>query len=148
MSKIVDIYIPLDERNSACAAVWPVAQKQLKEIISVIKACGWTPNVLNPKKPVPHEAVIREMVYNHPIYTPESLSTQAGISGMNGLRNTYFCGSYLGNGFHEDAVRAGWVCAVGAAGRGASRGALETAVAGAAGVDADWVSDWILGGMG
>jgi len=61
---------------------------------------------LNPKKPVPHEAVIREMVYNHPIYTPESLSTQAGISGMNGLRNTYFCGSYLGNGFHEDAVKS------------------------------------------
>jgi hypothetical protein len=52
MSKIVDIYMPLDERDSANNAVWPVAQKQLQEIIAVIKQCGWTPNVLNPNKPV------------------------------------------------------------------------------------------------
>jgi hypothetical protein len=52
MKKIVDIYIPLDERESAIAEVWPVAQKQLKDIVTVVKACGWTPNVLNPNKPV------------------------------------------------------------------------------------------------
>lgn len=51
MSKIVDIYMPLDERDSANAAVWPVAQKQLKEILTVIEECGWTANVLNPDKP-------------------------------------------------------------------------------------------------
>lgn len=61
---------------------------------------------LNPKKPVPSEALIRDMVYSHPVYTPESLATQTGIADMNGLRNTYFCGSYLGYGFHEDAVRS------------------------------------------
>ncbi len=52
MSKIVDIYMPLDERDSANNAVWPVAKKQLQEIITVIKQCGWTPHVLNPDKPV------------------------------------------------------------------------------------------------
>jgi len=52
MNKIVDIYIPLDERDSANAAVWPVAQKQLAEIIAVIEKCGWTANVLNAEKPV------------------------------------------------------------------------------------------------
>jgi uncharacterized protein len=61
---------------------------------------------LNPKKPVPPDAVIREMVYNHPVYTPESLATQAGIAEINARQNTYFCGSYLGNGFHEDAVKS------------------------------------------
>jgi L-fucose isomerase-like protein len=52
MSKTVDIYMPLDERDSANAAVWPVAKKQLKEIIAIIERSGWTPNVLNPEKPV------------------------------------------------------------------------------------------------
>lgn len=52
MRKIVDIYMPLDERDSANAAVWPVAQKQLAEITAVITRLGWIPNVLNPDKPV------------------------------------------------------------------------------------------------
>jgi len=52
MNKTVDIYMPLDERDSPNAVVWPVAQKQLKEILSVIEKCGWTANLLNPDKPV------------------------------------------------------------------------------------------------
>jgi predicted NAD/FAD-binding protein len=61
---------------------------------------------LNPKKPAEKARVVQEMVYTHPVYTPEALSTQSGISGINGRRNTWYCGSYLGYGFHEDAVRS------------------------------------------
>jgi len=52
MSKTVDIYIPLDSRESANAEVWPVALGQLEEIKCVVASCGWTPNVLNPDRPV------------------------------------------------------------------------------------------------
>ena len=52
MSKIADIYLPLDERDVANAVVWPVATRQLKEIVKVVEKCGWTANVLNPNKPV------------------------------------------------------------------------------------------------
>ena len=38
------------------------------------------------------------------------------------------CGATPSSSRAEEAVRAGWVCAGGAAGRGASRGVLETAV--------------------
>ncbi len=51
-ARTVDIYVPLDSRESANAEVWPVAGKQLREIVSVVEACGWRPNVLNPEKPV------------------------------------------------------------------------------------------------
>jgi L-fucose isomerase len=50
--KIVDIYLPLDSRDSANAVVWPVIKKQLPELVKVIERCGWTPNILNPDKPV------------------------------------------------------------------------------------------------
>jgi len=61
---------------------------------------------LNPKKPIQDGAIVRDMIYHHPVYTRESMETQRGIAGMNGQKSTYFCGSYLGNGFHEDAVRS------------------------------------------
>lgn len=51
-NKIVDIYIPLDERESANNVVWPVAMEQLGYITKIIEKAGWTPNILNPKKPV------------------------------------------------------------------------------------------------
>ncbi|TFH39749.1 MAG: FAD-dependent oxidoreductase [Chrysiogenales bacterium] len=61
---------------------------------------------LNPVKPIPGEQIIREIEYTHPMFTFEALETQKGLPGLNGQRNTYFCGSYCGYGFHEDAVRS------------------------------------------
>jgi len=52
MNKTVDLYLPLDSRDEPNAEVWPVAKKQLNEIIQVIDKCGWKPNVLNPDQPV------------------------------------------------------------------------------------------------
>ena len=40
------------------------------------------------------------------MYTFASLATQPDLPGLNGRRRTYFCGSYHGYGFHEDAVRS------------------------------------------
>ncbi len=52
------------------------------------------------------ETVIAEFAYQHPQYSFSSLSTQAELPNLNGVRNTWFCGSYFGYGFHEDAVRS------------------------------------------
>ncbi|MGD9345676.1 MAG: hypothetical protein PVH84_07425 [Candidatus Aminicenantes bacterium] len=52
MNKVVDIYLPLDSRDTANAEVWPVTEKQLKQLVSVIEDCGWTAHVLNPDKPI------------------------------------------------------------------------------------------------
>jgi predicted NAD/FAD-binding protein len=53
------------------------------------------------------DTVIAEMAYHHPLYSFESMATQAKLPQLNGCRQTYFCGSYFGYGFHEDAVRSG-----------------------------------------
>jgi len=52
MKRHVDIYLPLDSRDEPNAEVWPIAKKQLSELIKVIEKCGWKANVLNPEKPV------------------------------------------------------------------------------------------------
>lgn len=50
--------------------------------------------------------VVATMVYHHPTYTTGSMATQPGLPSLNGVRQTWFCGSYFGWGFHEDAVRS------------------------------------------
>jgi predicted NAD/FAD-binding protein len=62
---------------------------------------------LNPFRPIAEEKIIAQMAYTHPVFTFDSLETQAGLPGLNGVRNTFFCGSYFGYGFHEDAARSG-----------------------------------------
>jgi predicted NAD/FAD-binding protein len=52
------------------------------------------------------DTVIAEFDYHHPQYTFASLATQAELPTLNGRNNTWFCGSYFGYGFHEDAVRS------------------------------------------
>jgi hypothetical protein len=52
MNKTVDIYLPLDSREGPNRVIWPVAMRQLKELVQVTKKCGWTSHVLNPTKPV------------------------------------------------------------------------------------------------
>jgi predicted NAD/FAD-binding protein len=61
---------------------------------------------LNPSRAIQKEKIIAEFNYAHPCYTLESVATQSKIRNLNGKNNTFYCGSYLGYGFHEDAVRS------------------------------------------
>jgi predicted NAD/FAD-binding protein len=40
------------------------------------------------------------------VYSFASLATQSELAHLNGRNNTFFCGSYFGYGFHEDAVKS------------------------------------------
>lgn len=62
---------------------------------------------LNPRRPVPRELQSRRLELHHPQYSDQSLRAQARLPELQGRRGTYFCGSYHGNGFHEDAAASG-----------------------------------------
>ena len=49
----------------------------------------------------------RPLRFSHPCYSPAGLQARERLRAENGMRRTYYCGAYLGNGFHEDGVRAG-----------------------------------------
>ncbi len=59
---------------------------------------------LNRRQPFPEEKIHRIIHYTHPKYTLKSLAAQPRLPSLNGIKRTYFCGSYFGYGFHEDAV--------------------------------------------
>jgi len=61
---------------------------------------------LNRRAEIPANRIIMQTVYNHPTYSRDALVVQKELPGLNGRRRTWFCGSYFGYGFHEDAVRS------------------------------------------
>lgn len=61
---------------------------------------------LNAHSAIDPDKVIDRTELTHPLYSFESMATQARLREHNGARNTWFCGSYFGYGFHEDAVHS------------------------------------------
>jgi len=61
---------------------------------------------LNARDRIEPGAIIAEMDYEHPIYTPEAVAAQGSLAGLATDR-TVFAGAYHGWGFHEDGCRSG-----------------------------------------
>ncbi|MEK6487394.1 FAD-dependent oxidoreductase [Klebsiella grimontii] len=61
---------------------------------------------LNPPTPVDPHFVWKRMVYEHPLFNPQSWSAQMRREEINGRQRSWFCGAYWYNGFHEDGVRS------------------------------------------
>lgn len=66
---------------------------------------------LNPESRPPDRYLLRESVYEHPVFNHATLSAQHQLWSLQGRQNTWFCGSYFGAGFHEDAVQSGFAVA-------------------------------------
>jgi predicted NAD/FAD-binding protein len=62
---------------------------------------------LNPLVEPAADRVIYEVNYDHPMFSREAIEAQRRIGTIQGADRTWFCGSYCGYGFHEDAVSSG-----------------------------------------
>lgn len=62
---------------------------------------------LNPTKEIAPESVIRTDVYDHPLFDGGAIAAQQELWGLQGVKKTWFCGSYFGHGFHEDGLQSG-----------------------------------------
>ncbi|MCB1699579.1 MAG: FAD-dependent oxidoreductase [Halioglobus sp.] len=51
----------------------------------------------------PHK-VLGRFTYDHPVFSIAGIAAQRRWDEINGQRNTWFCGAYWQNGFHEDGV--------------------------------------------
>ncbi|WP_335648713.1 NAD(P)/FAD-dependent oxidoreductase [Phenylobacterium sp.] len=62
---------------------------------------------LNPTREIAPEAMIRTDVYDHPLFDSGAIAAQQALWGLQGVKRTWFCGSYFGHGFHEDGLQSG-----------------------------------------
>lgn len=62
---------------------------------------------LNPHRPPKDGTIHRSFLYDHPIFTDDTKWAQTEIWRLQGRRNTWFAGAWMGYGFHEDGLQAG-----------------------------------------
>ena len=62
---------------------------------------------LNPFIPIEDSKVIKKVEFTHPFYDMKTINAQKYLSELQGVNNSYFCGSYFGYGFHEDGLNSG-----------------------------------------
>lgn len=62
---------------------------------------------LNPSSKPESSSIIAESQYEHPVFNAAAMAAQHQLWNLQGEQRTWFCGSYFGSGFHEDAVQAG-----------------------------------------
>ena len=62
---------------------------------------------LNPPSITHSTQLHSEFCYSHPTLSSRMISSQHELHTIQGKNNTWFCGSYFGYGFHEDALVSG-----------------------------------------
>jgi len=63
---------------------------------------------LNPTQEIDERLIYDEVSFSHPVFDLAALAAQRQIAAMQGLRNTWFAGAWLRNGFHEDGFASAW----------------------------------------
>ncbi|MEW5837285.1 MAG: FAD-dependent oxidoreductase [Pseudomonadota bacterium] len=61
---------------------------------------------LNPVEPPQADKVHGRYVYHHPVFDERAVNAQPRLAQLQGHRRSWYCGSFFGYGFHEDAVRS------------------------------------------
>ena len=59
---------------------------------------------LNNTDSIDENKIIKQLSYEHPLFTIEGIEAQKRKHEISGVNNTYYCGAYWRNGFHEDGV--------------------------------------------
>ena len=61
---------------------------------------------LNQTEQINHNKIIRQFVYEHPVFNQQSQQAQQRKNDICGHNNTFYAGAYWHNGFHEDGVKS------------------------------------------
>ena len=89
-----------DNPEDGCVTYWMNRLQSLKDAPNLFVT-------LKPTRPIAPESVIRTEVYEHPLFDAGAIAAQREIWSLQGAGSTWFCGSYFGHGFHEDALQSG-----------------------------------------
>ncbi len=61
---------------------------------------------LNQTEEIDPDKILGHYQYSHPVFNLTSFKAQKQRDTINGHNNTYYCGAYWYNGFHEDGIKS------------------------------------------
>ena len=106
-------FMPLDKK---CWASWNYIADVMVNQNSAVSVSYWINNLqnityevpifitLNPSRRPKETDIIDEHIFSHPIMDIDSINAQKEIKTIQGQSNLWYCGAYLGYGFHEDGL--------------------------------------------
>ena len=86
------------------------SQVCLHYLLNMLQPLPWQQAVvvsLNPLREIPRSHVMGEYNYAHPVFDRAATRAQGHMPALQGQNDTYFCGAWMGYGFHEDGLKAG-----------------------------------------
>ena len=98
---VLNVGEDFESKSKICVTYWinKLQNFQTKQPILV---------TLNPPKDnkIKKEKILEKVVLKHPILGKEHLSLRDEVNDLQGKKNTYYTGAWLGYGFHEDGLKA------------------------------------------
>ena len=67
---------------------------------------------LNPIAPPRKETIVEEYEYHHPVFNENSFDLSRHLDRLQGKNRLWYCGAWIGYGFHEDGIRSAMDMAV------------------------------------
>ena len=61
---------------------------------------------LNPISQISENKILKKVKFTHPYFDQKALDNQKKLNFLQNKKNILFCGSYFGNGFHEDGIKS------------------------------------------
>ena len=89
-----------NDKKKSCVTYWLNELQNLKTQKNYFLS-------LNPIVPIENSKIIKKIEFTHPFYDMKTIKAQKHLSELQGVKNSYFCGSYFGYGFHEDGLNSG-----------------------------------------
>lgn len=86
----------------------------LHYLINRLQPLPWQQPVLvslNPAREIDPAKILGEFDYAHPVFDQAAVQAQTQMHLLQGLHNRYYCGAWMGYGFHEDGLKAGLAAA-------------------------------------
>ena len=82
----------------------PVTMTYNMNILQSLNASETYCVTLNSNELIEQGKILKKLQYHHPLFTIGGIDAQKRKGEISGVNNTYYCGAYWHNGFHEDGV--------------------------------------------
>ena len=94
-----NIFVPEEEKKHISVTYWMNKLQNINYKTPLFLS-------LNPAR-LPNESSIFKVIdYEHPIFDSKSITALKFLDEIQGLNNTWYCGAWSGNGFHEDGINS------------------------------------------
>ena len=94
-----NIYVPKDEKNHISVSYWMNKLQNIDNKKPLFLS-------LNPDRLPSESSIFKVIEYEHPIFDTKSVTALNFLDEIQGNKNTWYCGAWSGNGFHEDGIKS------------------------------------------